>query len=371
MDGEVDPLDARYPYFASARETVKRLDVAPPELAAADAPAVERGTERVRRALVEGTVAPAEPERWRPRDELLSYPVARVLVSLVESEAAVRKYAAAEAATARERLVADFGGDDGLRTGTERADLDAVLREFDLAGDVTPLDDRDRFRVGVGAYLRLVTPSWGDRWRLVNRALHDGALPVEREELHRLLEEAVRRRVAEGLPVPVGGEAGEALAAALDDEVAAIRRLLDDHAPRPDVDVVAPDRFPPCVRALVERARAGEDLPPRSTFALVAFLADLGADTEEVVSLTGLDPDAVEFPTAVLADDGRAQYPAPSCATMDAQGDCVNTDERCETVAHPLAYYREAVADGGTAGEDEDDDGGTGSDAGADDAGGV
>jgi DNA primase large subunit len=28
---------------------------------------------------------------------------------------------------------------------------------------------------------------------------------------------------------------------------------------------------------------------------------------------------------------------------MDAQGDCVNRDDRCERVAHPLAYYREAL----------------------------
>jgi DNA primase large subunit len=363
MDGEVDPLDARYPCFDGAREAVGRLDVAPAELARADAPAVERGAERVERALLEGTVAANDPDRWRPRDELLSYPVARVLVSLVGSDAAVRKYATAEAATARERFVADFARDGDLRTGPERVDLDTLLREFDLDAAVTPLDDRDRFRVAVGAYLRLSDPAWGDRWRLVNRALADGTVPVAREELHRLLEEAVRRRVAAGLPVPVEGEAGEALAAALDEEVAAVRRLLDDHAPRPDVDVVEPAQFPPCIRALVERTRAGEDLPSRSTFALVAFLADLGADEETVVSLTGLDAESVEFPVGVLADDGRAQYPAPSCATMDAQGDCVNVDERCETVAHPLAYYRDAVAVGVAAGDGNGNRGTGGSDA--------
>jgi DNA primase large subunit len=353
----VDPRDARYPFLSTARRTVERLDVAPTELAAADAPAVERGVERVERALLSGTVAPAAPERWRPRDELLSYPVARVLVSLLDAPAAVEKYATAEAATARERFVADLR-DDGPPSRDGQIALDDLLAEFDLDGAVARTDDR--FRIDVGPYLRLSDPDWGDRWRLVNRQLADGRLPVEREECHRLLESAVRDRVAEGLPFPVGGEAGDALADALAEEVADLRGLLSARIPRVDVDGVRPDQFPPCIRALVARAQDGEDLPPRSLTALLAFLADLGCDRDRMAAITGLDPEAVEFPATVLADDGRAQYPPPSCATMQAQGDCVNRDDRCETIAHPLAYYEGAVADaersdGDDGGADEDD----------------
>ncbi|MFB6304249.1 MAG: DNA primase [Haloferacaceae archaeon] len=349
---EVDPRHARYPFFGAARRTVEALDVAPAELAAADAPAVERGAERVERALLEGTVASATPDRWRPRDELLSYPVARVLVSLVDAPAAVEKYATAEAATARERFEADVERDDDLRSVDGRVSLDELLREFDLSDAVERPGERDRFRIAVGPYLRLSDPGWGDRWRLVNRELADGDVPVEREELYRLLEAAVRERVADGLPFPVQGEAGDALADALAEEVGAIRRLLADRAPRPDVSGVRPERFPPCVRALIDRARDGEDLPERSLVALLAFLADLGCDRDRMVALTGLDPEAVEFPATVLVDDGRSQYPMPSCATMQAQGDCVNRDERCERVAHPLAYYEGAVE---AAGDDEED----------------
>ncbi|MFB6080997.1 MAG: DNA primase [Haloferacaceae archaeon] len=362
---EVDPRDARYPFLATARRTVEGLDVAPTELAAADAPAVERGVERVERALLSGTVAARDPGRWRPRDELLSYPVARVLVSLLDAPAAVEKYAAAEAATARERFVADLD-DDGLRRVGHEVDLGDLLAEFDLTDSVERID-RDRFLIAVAPYLRLADPDWGDRFRLVNRQLADGRLPIAEAECHRLLEAAVRDRVAEGLPFPVGGEAGDALADALGEEVAGLRRLLTDRIPRPEVSGVRPDRFPPCVRALVDRARDGEDLPPRSLVALLAFLAELGCDRDRMAAITGLDPETVEFPATVLADDGRAQYPTPSCATMQTQGDCVNPDERCETIAHPLAYYEDAVrdahdGDGHTA--DRDDDGtGTGTPA--------
>ncbi|MFB6301290.1 MAG: DNA primase [Haloferacaceae archaeon] len=359
----VDPRDARYPFLSTARRTVERLNVAPAELAAADAPAVERGVERVERALLSGTVAATEPERWRPRDELLSYPVARVLVSLLDAPAAVEKYAAAEARTARERLVADVE-DDGHGRRDGRIDLDDLLAEFDLAGAVDRID-RDRFRLGVAPYLRLSDPEWGEDWRLVNRELADGRVPVEREECYHLLETAVRDRVAEGLPFPVGGEAGDALADALAEEVAGLRRLLANRIPRVAVAAVRPDAFPPCIRALVSRARDGEDLPPRSLTALLAFLAELGCDRERMAAITGIDPETVEFPATVLADDGRAQYPPPSCATMQAQGDCVNRDDRCETIAHPLAYYEGAVRDADGAGADAGNGNGAGD--GADD----
>jgi DNA primase large subunit len=32
---------------------------------------------------------------------------------------------------------------------------------------------------------------------------------------------------------------------------------------------------------------------------------------------------------------------------MQAYGDCVDPDERCETIAHPLSYYTDAVRDAG------------------------
>ncbi len=341
---EVSPRHARYPFLSGAREAVAALSVAPTELARADAPAVERGVERVERALMTGGVDTADGgDRWRPRDELLSYPVARVLVSLLADRDAVRKYAVAEAATARERLEADVAdGDADLRT-VERGglSLDEALREFGVADAVVRRDDA-RYDVDVAVYLELADPDTGEEWRLVNRALADGRVPVERAELFDLLEERVRARVAEGLPVPVGGDTGETLADALAEEVARLRTLLADRAPSPDVSAVDEAGFPPCVDALLARADEGEDLPPRSQFALVAFLVDLGLDEDAVAERTGLD-DAAEFPATVLADGDGSQYPMPSCATMAAQGDCVNRDERCERVAHPLSYYRDAV----------------------------
>ncbi|MDS0297415.1 DNA primase [Halogeometricum sp. S1BR25-6] len=361
----MDPHFARYPFFDGARDAVGDADISPAELIAEDAPAVERGLERVERALMEGTVAPEDERRWTDREELLSYPIARILVSLVDTPAAVDKYAAAEAATAHDRFQTDFeSDDDGLQsTGTRTVSLDDVLREFDLSGDVRPERaegggrrggrDPSHYWVDAGAYLTLSTAEWGERWRLVNRELAAGDVRVTEEELRRLLEEAVRRRVAEGLPFSVrGSAAGEEIADALEEEVAALRTLLNDHdaAGGAEVDAVVPGLFPPCMKELVQRARNGESLASHSEFSLVSFLVALGMDATEVTTLLGADEEAaarMETRVEYLADAEGAQFAPPSCASMQSYGDCVNRDERCETISHPLSYYAGALRDAG------------------------
>jgi DNA primase large subunit len=350
----MNPLHARYPFFQAAREAVQETDVALADLIAEDAPAVERGVERVERALVEGTVAAEDPYRWEPRDELLSYPLARILVSLLDDQAAVEKYAAAEAETAATRFEEDVAADDDLQSARHpRVSLERLLREFDLPDRVRAEPAaRGRepawFRIDVGTYLALSDADWGDRWRLVNRELLDGEVRVERPELYRLLREAVRRRVIEGLPFSVReSPGGDALAAELEPKVADLRELLAEHEQPTGVDVIAPAQFPPCVTALLDRARDGEALPDHSAFALTAFLVDVGLGPEEIGSLVGdaSDPESLATRARYLQDGDRTQYPMPTCATMQALGDCVNRDERCETIAHPMRYYADAVRD--------------------------
>ena len=344
-----DPLYARYPFFSAAREAVQRADISPPRLVTEGDPAVERARERVERALMSGTVASETPGRWSDRDELLSYPIARILVSLVDVRAAVEKYAEAEAETAFARLREDLDADGAeLRSvSTPRADLETVLDEFDLDGAVRRVEDdpnRAGFRIDVIAYLRLADPDWGDGWRLVNRDLAAGAVPIDGDELRRLLREAVRRRVADGLPFEVRGSAGgDAIAEALSEDVATLRDRLAERERLPDVEAVIPAQFPPCMRALLD---GDEDLAPHAAFAATAFLVSLGLDADTIAERwPALDDGSLSYRTTVLADTNGSQYPAPSCVTMQAFGDCVNPDERCETIDHPLRYYAAAVAD--------------------------
>jgi len=359
----MDALDAKYPFFATAREAVADAAVSLPELVAADAPAVERARERVERALMDGTVAaesgafPAE-SAYDAQAELLSYPIARILVSLLDSQPAIEKYAAAEAATAIDRIREDLATDDELRSiSTPTVALDDVLAEFDLADAVRAERSRsdpgtgsgrdpEHYWIAVGPYLRLTSPSWGESWRLVNRALADGEVRVSREELLDALEAAVEERVREGLPFELA--AGEGIAAELESGVADLKRLLSERTYAGPVDVVAPDLFPPCMRNLIDKAERGTDLSPPESFALMAFLVGIGMSPDEVVAFcadTSLDAEGIRYQTEYLSDDRGTQYPPPTCETLANYGICHNEEDHMQVAADPLAYYERRVSE--------------------------
>lgn len=352
----MDALHAKYPFFEGARDAVAEASASLPALVAADAPAVERARERVERALLEGTVEPEDGAfgggtvDGDVRAELLSYPIARILVSLLDSEPAIEKYAAAEAATALDRIRADIDRDDGLRsTPTPTVELDDVLTEFDLAEAVRAEPVRGRrdpthYWIEVGPYLRLSSPSWGESWRLVNRALSDGAVRVSREELLEALGAAVERRVREGLPFDLA--AGEGIAAELESRVGELKRLLSERTHTGPIDVVAPELFPPCMRNLIEKAERGVELSPPESFALMAFLVGIGMSPDEVVAFcadTSLDAEGIRYQTEYLRDDRGTQYPPPTCETLSNYGICHNEGDHMRVAADPLAYYETRV----------------------------
>jgi DNA primase large subunit len=343
----MEPLHARYPFLQSARLAVESADVDLGSVVADEPAVVERAAERVERSITEGDVGPAHR---RTRAELLSYPVARVLVSLVDAHVLRRKYARAEAATAHDRFTEELADATELRSVSgDRLSLSALLEEFDLAAHVR--ENGTDYRVDVGAYLATAADQWGDEWRLVNRELADGEVPLSEDELHVLLRQAVRQRVEKGLPLSVP----DAVAEELDAEVAEIDERLAELELTRDIDTVVPERFPPCMKHLLDEVQQGKHLAHHSRFAIASFLTSIGLSTDEIVELFQVNPGFGEEQTRYQVDHIRGEtspteYSPPSCATMQSYGDCVNMDDRCETIAHPMAYYEKALEEA-----DEDD----------------
>jgi DNA primase large subunit len=338
---DIDPLHARYPFLEAAREAVEAADADLVTVVADGGAAVDRALARVEGALDDGRVG--DPNR-RPRVEVLSYPVARVLVSLVDEHVLTRKYARAEAATAHERFKADLGGSRPAATAS--LTLDTLLAEFDLADAVRAVPEGDGYHVDVGAYLRYAADQRGDEWRLVNRDLQDGRVPVSEAALLALLRGAVADRVGAGLPFDVP----DAVATHLEAEADRVRELLTDLDLTREIDTVVPDLFPPCMRHLLDQVQKGEHLEHHSRFAIAAFLTSIGLETDEIVELFQVNPGFGEETTRYQVDHIRGatsptEYSPPSCATMQSYGDCVNMDDRCETIAHPMAYYENALDD--------------------------
>jgi DNA primase large subunit len=336
------PLHARYPFLGAAREAVDAADVNLARVVERDEAVVSRALDRIESALDSGGVG--DPHR-RDRVELLSYPVARVLVSLVDQHVLTRKYARAEAATAHERLKATFSEGDGLKSSDrDRLTIPSLLREFDMTEAVR--ETAEGYAVGVGTYLTYASEKRDDEWRLVNRPLCDGEVDLTETELLALVEQAIEHRVGAGLPLAVPDAIGEHL----DTEVERIEDRLADLDLTRDIDTVVPELFPPCMSALLDQVQKGEHLEHHSRFAIATFLTTIGLTTDEIVELFEVNPGFGEEATRYQVDHIRGktsptQYSPPACSTMQSYGDCVNKDDLCEKISHPLGYYEAKLDD--------------------------
>ncbi|MEF8776629.1 MAG: DNA primase regulatory subunit PriL [Haloarculaceae archaeon] len=347
-------LHARYPFLEASREAVDRADVDLAEVVAREGPVLDRAMERVSRAIHDGSVGEADRST---RVELLSYPVARVIVSLVDERILTRRYASAEATTAYERFTDELDAREALKSaGDDQLTLDQLLGEFDLGSQVRTVDGGEAtdYRVRVGAYLEYAAGEWDDSWRLVNRELDEGEVPLTASELRLLLRQAIRRRVEADLPFDVPPAVGDHLEA----HTETIREWLADLDLTRDIDTVVPELFPPCMKALLDDVQKGEHLEHHSRFAIASFLTTIGMTTDEIVELFEVNPGFGEEATRyqvdhIRGDTSPTEYSPPACATMQSYGDCVNKDDICEDVideSHPLNYYEHRLDEA-----DEDD----------------
>jgi len=338
-------LHARYPFLEAARESVATEAVDLATVVEQDQAVVDRARQRVITALEEGR---SETHTARLASSCSPIPSRGCSSRWSGSECSSESTPAGEAAAAYNRFTAADMADTAELKSVETTglELEDLLVEFDLRDDVREATDGDGYRIDVGTYLPLAEDLWEDEWRLVNRSLDAGEVPVDAEELLALLREAIRSRIEDGLPF----EVPDTIATALEDDAAEIREVVADLELTQDIDTVVPDLFPPCMKALLDQIQKGEHLAHHSRFAITAFLTSIGMTTDQIVDLYRVNSSFGEEMTRyqtdhIRGDSSPTEYSPPSCATMQSYGDCVNKDDLCERIPHPMAYYEQRIDD--------------------------
>lgn len=338
----MDAFHARYPFLTSSRDAAQDASVDIDSIVTApNHPILRRALDRVESAIESGTSGSIHRST---QIELLSYPLARVLVSLVNDAGLTQRYAHAEAQTAYERFTSDFESTTQLRSvSAERITLEELLDEFNLQDKI--VTENNHYLIDATAYLRLTGSLDEDQWRLVNRSLEDGHVKVSAPELFTLLREGIQQRIEADLPLSVPDE----IASDLTSIVTQIRSKLSETNINPDIDTVQPDLFPPCMNALLAAVDDNQELESHSLFTITSFLASIGMDSADIIdrisSNPSIDTQTLEYQLAHLRESttDNPMYPPSSCETMVAYGDCVNKDELCESISHPLEYYDEQL----------------------------
>lgn len=336
MKAALTKLDhARYPFTNEASEYVKSLNIDTKDLTSPEFSVVlDLAEKRIADALRSGRID------WEPQDEvgILAYPAALMLIALAGDERAQRRYALSESKRAYE-LMRQESSELLLQIAENTFGWNAKIISKEV-GEVFY-----EFALFYPDYLRNAVRIRDPDWKLTNRVLEQGHVYCDRDEFARLLEEEVEARVLSRImgsygPVP------ETIAA----RVERIRSLVIARAQLYGVEempkTVLSAAMPPCMKALLSSLSGGKHVPHIGRFALTSFLSNIELSDEEIIRMFRTQSDFSERIARYQVEHisgrrgGRKKYIPPNCKTMKTHGICVNPDEICATIAHPLSYYR-------------------------------
>lgn len=411
----VDNYLGKYPFTDNAKQSVEtefemddvfRNDV------------LTRAISRVKQGVDNKNTMPTN-ETISAEVDLLSYPVARILVSLLEDTRIISRYARAEARTSikylqtqdatpfdelldieskqnltiselcneyelefteisQKEFIVDLG-DEYFNKLTESEKKEFVKMylpnsspeiidsvESRSVSSLAKIADEvisahsvvEMYKIPVTEYVQSSSKISEQSKSLANMPVQSGDVYITQNELLSVLEELIYADVLENLPVSVPEEIADSVE--VQDAVDVIRHTTDDKYFTFEINEVNESKFPPCIESLLESTRKGEHLEHNARFALASFLVNIGMNTEEILELFGGVPDFAEDQTRyqinhIRGEVGNTEYTSPACATMVTQGLCVNKDELCEHINHPLTYYRIRLDDYGDGNQMADD----------------
>jgi DNA primase large subunit len=329
---------AKYPFTIESSDYVKSLKIGVGELASGGYDRIlDRAEQRIRESEKDAMVSP----KWQDTDvEILSFPTAVMFVSQMANERVARRYALSESKRAYEHL----------KDETPEKILEIAKNTF--GWKIVPQQETEKTfnpncSIHFTDYLRNAKDIRDAKWKLTNRILERGIIAIPVDEAGRLLEEEVQRKVLSRIK-PSSNSFPEPLfrrVKKLKEEVDTGQNVSYPDMPK----VVVPAAMPPCIRALNEALTSKKHLSHMGRFTLTSFLLNIGVNREDLVKMFREASDFSERLTRYQVEHIggskgiKTRYLPPKCDTLKTHGLCVNPDELCRQVRHPLGYYKKRV----------------------------
>ncbi len=321
---------AKYPFLKDAKKWVEEAGVSVQDILydRAYERARIRGKERLRNALDKADVGEfslaTEPECIM---EILSYPIARMLATCVNDPYLNGRYSLAEARHAYKNL------------GEEPTSfIMDVAKEFGI-----DLEGGEDLKIHFTDYLKY-SPTWSDKWKLVNRPLKKGRIEISKMNGARLIQEALKKRIHSEI---VDARPSKEMMDVFKKEILMIKNeLMMREGEEVTTGKASIAKFPPCMKKLLGAVQSGMNVPHVGRFALVAFLHSIGLKSEEILGLFSTSPDFNEGKTRyqiehITGKISSTEYAPPQCQTMRSWGICFGKDELCKKINHPTSYHKE------------------------------
>jgi DNA primase large subunit len=326
---------AKYPFLKETAEYIKPLDLQIDDLTSMGMGQIlKRAEERVNEAIVNRSVS----RNIKKIDlEILSFPVAILLVIATENSFIKKRYALAEAKQSSSDLVNE-----------PKEKVLKIAHDFDWKIKLTPKENCDsplEFTINFTDYLRNAAHLHDKKWKLTNSILSNGNIYLNKKDVVRLLEEEIRRRIEKRLEAKLPKYPPELTVIA-----ERVKKLAAEKIGQTETEefpkVVVQAAFPPCINALYEVASSSHHLSHIERFTLTSFLVNIGMSPESVNELFKTFSDYNERLTRyqiehIAGERGSGtRYTPPQCSVLQTHGVCKNRDDLCRRIYHPLAYYK-------------------------------
>ena len=330
---------AKYPFTSEASAYIRSRNIDPVELTTPELlPILERAKDRVEQGIFAGKIS---GDLTQEDVDILAYPTALMIISSIGDDRTRRRYALAEAKRSYE-LLRNEPPEKMLQIAVGTFEWDAQVVNVDLGGT------RFEFYLHFTDYVRNSVRMRDVKWKLVNRVLSRGYVLLPREDFARLLQEEIQARILQRT-----SESTAPFQPVLEKHVTSLRSriiaraqyLAAEDLPR---EVVA-EAMPPCMKDLLSQLQASKHISHMGRFAVAAFLLSIGTAEDTLLDMfkafTDFDERIARYQVEHIAGKrgSRRKYTPPNCATMQRNGLCVNPDDICATVRHPLSYYRKSA----------------------------
>jgi len=323
---------AKYPFTPQAAEHVQALDLKITDLTSPEYTQIlNRAEKRIEEAILYALVS--EQQR-NDEIEILSFPIAVMMVSTTKDPFLKRRYALAEAKRAYTLLKQE-----------NKDKVTQIANTFNWKIKPAKSETAD-FALHFTDFLRNTAGFHETKWKLVNRAMLNGEVFLTKDETARLLAEEVRAHIEKKLDTKIGLELPQGIA----NRVEQLQQLFLSKKGKMRVEEmpkeIVLDAFPPCIRQLYNTILSGRHVSHIGRFALTSFLINSGMTVDNVVDLFRSLSDFNERMTRYQAEHiaggrgSRTKYIPPKCDTLRTHGVCPGMDDICSRIHHPLAYYK-------------------------------
>jgi len=326
---------AKYPFIDEAIEYVKQLNISLNELQLKEFEQVlARAEKRLKEAIEIGKIS----KEWENDDlEILSFPIALMILAFIGDEKSKNKYALAESKRAY-YFLKNEPIEKILEISKNTFKLNVKLSKEKIFGKV--FDVAIHFK----DYLKDSIPMHELRWKLINRILKNGYVYLTKDELSRLLSEEVRRKILEKTSRSIKElpETLKSIAFKIEESIKKGAKVFDEEMPK----TIVLAAIPPCIKNLYESLISGRHIPHMGRFALTSFLINIGVKEDEVVkifkSITDFDERKTRYQVEHIAGirGSKTRYAPPKCTTLKTHGLCTQPDEICNRIKHPIGYYK-------------------------------